>query len=243
MTYMPTVDDDPSEIDPLRRLRHRRGSEPTPFHKAVLSRREIEDDRILVGDGNHVLLDHIGRVLPSAVVPGVALAHFPVRCGDQIRAKAWIGALAVRLDRRRGADHGHFWRTIVDRLMPRLDLRTPAGLQALAATYSTETAAEPVLDPLPSIPYRKLAYAGLIEIDGLGRVIDYMQEAVGPLAKELDSRHEAIVALHAEAAQLRSEHGRLAQEIAALRRSHSWRVTAPLRRGTTLLRRALGQRP
>ena len=80
-----------------------------------------------------------------------------------------------------------------------------------------------------------------MEVDGLGRVIDYMHEAVGPLAKELDSQNQATTALKTEAAQLRSVNSQLAQEIMALRQSRSWRLTAPVRRGSTLLRRVLGR--
>jgi GT2 family glycosyltransferase len=241
MTYMPTVRDDPREVDPLRRLRHRRAFEPTAFHKVVLTRHLLDDDRVCIGDGNHLLLDGGGREIESLVVRDIALAHFPVRGSDQIRAKACIGSLAVRLDRQRGAGHGHFWATVLDRLLPRIDLRTQQGLQDLTAIYSAETAAEPVLDPLPDIPYRELSYAGLTEVDGLGRLIDYMHEAVGPLTKELDGQHEAITALRTEAAQLRAANSQLAQEIVELRRSRSWRMTEPVRRGSTLIRRILGR--
>ena len=241
MTYMPTVEDDPGEIDPLRRLRHRRAFEPTAFHKVALTRPHIDDDRVRIGDGNHHLLDAGGREIPSLVVRDVALAHYPVRCSDQIRAKICIGSLAVRLDRQRGSDHGRFWSAMVDRLLPRIDLRSQQGLQDLAAVYSTAASAVPVLDPLPDIPYRGLSYADLMEVDGLGRVIDYMQEAVGPLAKELDSQQAALTALSTEAAQLRAQKRHLEREIAALRRSRSWRLTEPVRRGSTLVRRVLGR--
>jgi hypothetical protein len=68
-----------------------------------------------------------------------------------------------------------------------------------------------------------------------------MHEAVGPLTKELDGQHEAITALRTEAAQLRAANSQLAQEIVELRRSRSWRMTEPVRRGSTLIRRILGR--
>ena len=94
---------------------------------------------------------------------------------------------------------------MVDRLLRRIDLHSQQRLQDLAAMYSTTASAVPVLDPLPDIPYRRLSYTDLMEVDGLGRVIDYMQEAVGPLAKELDSQQATLTALSTEAAQLRAQ--------------------------------------
>ena len=90
-------------------------------------------------------------------------------------------------------------------------------------------------------PKHRTVRADLMEVDGLGRVIDYMQEAVGPLAKELDSQQAALTALSTEAAQLRAQKRHLEREIAALRRSRSWRLTEPVRRGSTLVRRVLGR--
>jgi phage shock protein A len=80
-----------------------------------------------------------------------------------------------------------------------------------------------------------------MEVDGLGRVIDYMQEAIGPLAKELDNQQAALTALGSEAVQLRAQKRHLESQIAELRRSRSWRLTEPVRRGSTLVRRVLGR--
>jgi GT2 family glycosyltransferase len=258
VTYMPTVADDPAEPDPIRRLRHRREREPSQFYKVVLLPPALADERVRIGDGNHCVHDADGNEMPCRIPAGVALAHFPVRLPDQIRAKTAIGTMAVHLDHERGRHHGEFWKEVASRL-PALELDSPAGLQALGATYSAPAPAGPVLDPLPDIPYNRLAHGDLAAVDGLGRLIDFLQEAHGPLTERfgqmeaeiavLRPLRDALAAEQAAAAELRARlgalegmPGRLAEleeSVAALRGSTSWRLTAPLRWGSTVLRQAL----
>jgi hypothetical protein len=243
-TYMPTVADDPAEPDPVRRIRHRRVREPKQFYKVALLPPALADHRIRIGDGNHTALDAAGRELPWGVPDGVALAHFPVRLRDQIRAKVAIGSMAVTIGRHHGPGHGEFWKELAARRMPALDdLRSPAALQALAAAYSAHEAAEPVLDPLPAIPYDRLAHGDLVEVDGLGRVLAFLAEAGGPLSDSLARKEAELEALRplpaalaagqAAAARLQAELELLQAECRGMQEELRWRqeVTSRLEQG------------
>jgi hypothetical protein len=169
-----------------------------------------------------------------------------VRSADQIRAKLSIGRMAERLSPEREPGQGVWWMTMHDR-MAATDLRRPEGLQEFAAGYSAPCAVEPVLDPLPDIPYERLVHTDLIDVDGLARVAHFFDAVVGPAIEAMDRADR----LQAELAQTRSTADRTAAfadgnaaaaiaraeaEAAALRQSTSWRITAPLRGAVTLLR-------
>ena len=220
VTYMPTAADDPTEMDPLRRIRHRRAREPVQYCKAVLTAAQLTDERCQVADGNHLMLDPDERPVPTVAVDGVTLAHFPVRLADQIRAKLCVGRMAMRVSPNREPGQSAGWEKMYSR-MATAKLDAPAGLQAFAASYYADEAVEPVLDPLPDIPYDRFSYADMIRVDGMGCVVDCFDALAAALAgSELANSH------------------RLSAELAKLRRSTSWRVTAPLRWAITGLRQA-----
>jgi len=220
MTYMPTAADDPSQIDPLRRIRHRRAREPVQHYKAVLTAAQLTDERCQVANGNHLILGPDEQPLPSVAVDGVVLAHFPVRLADQIRAKLSVGRMAMRATPNHEPRQSSGWEKMYGRMATtRLD--TPAGLQAFAASYYADEAVEPMLDPIPDIPYDRLSYADMIKVDGMACVVDSFDAFAASFASS----------------DLATSH-RLSVEIANLHRSTSWRMTAPLRWAVTGLRQA-----
>ena len=54
MTYLPMAGDDAAEIDPLRRIRHRREAEPIPYWKVVMGPPALDDDGIHHADAQRV---------------------------------------------------------------------------------------------------------------------------------------------------------------------------------------------
>jgi hypothetical protein len=220
VTYMPTAADDPTQTDPLRRIRHRRVREPVQYCKAMLTAAQLTDERCQIADGNHLILDPDEQPLPTVAVDGVALAHFPVRLADQIRARLCVDRMAMGVGPNREPSQSAGWEKMYSR-MATAELDTPAGLQAFAASYYADEAVEPVLDPLPDIPYDRLSYADMIRVDGMGCVVDCFDALAG----------------HFAGSELANSH-RLSMELANLHRSTSWRMTAPLRWAITGLRQA-----
>jgi len=95
-TFVPTAEDAPGEINPLRRIRHRLRDEAT-IEKVVLTRAFEDDPALVLDQGSHGLL-RIGAPaarLPLPALAGIGLAHYPVRSAAQIANKTILGYLAL----------------------------------------------------------------------------------------------------------------------------------------------------
>ena len=95
-TYIPS----PQGIvrrDVLREIRHRRKVETPSYPKSVIACDNRINSQIVVDQGNHNVRLENGHMLPCYQLTGVALAHFPVRNAEQIKAKVvngWFAYLA-----------------------------------------------------------------------------------------------------------------------------------------------------
>ena len=74
-------------------------------------------------------------------------------------------------------------------------------------------------------------------IRALEAEVDRLRTMVLEKSNEAELLTSSVERVRAELATLRSERDRPAQENAAMRASTSWRITGPLRRAVTLLRR------
>lgn len=138
---------------------HRRATEPVPIHKIVLTRRFLDDNR-LVGEGNHWELykeDELIRGQPYiSRIREVSLAHFPVRSVTQLTNKVLIGCWNRRIDctqsQTQAASH---WQAIYDDLSKGIEITTET-LTTIAYNYTNLSKPESVLkeslveDPIPS---------------------------------------------------------------------------------------------
>ena len=94
----------------------------------------------------------------------------------------------------------------------------------------------PVASPMPLVHPRMLSGrdAGIRALEAeVGRLRTMVLEK----SNEAERLSSSLERVRAELATLRSERDRPAQENAAVRASTSWRITRPLRRAVTLLRR------
>ena len=158
-TYVPTSCDDYAEVDPLKRIRHRRAAERPQRIKVAVPRGGFTRDRLILGQGQHsVRRDGESEPLPVAPIAGVTLAHFPVRSVEQIVGKVIGGWLAYLSDPERVDGHGEFWRSMYERFLAG-DPITADELPRLAVAYawgdgSGDVVEDPVAgDPVPPLRY------------------------------------------------------------------------------------------
>jgi hypothetical protein len=158
--YVPTPDDDPSETNPIRRIRHRRSAESRSWGKIAVPRREYEQGRLVIGQGNHELR-RLGadEPIPTETVPDVWLAHFPVRSSDQLIGKAITGWLAYLSDpATRVLGVGGHWQRLYEMLVDGHDLSSD-DLQRIAVDYGfNDGPADLVEEPIPSTALNPLRY-------------------------------------------------------------------------------------
>jgi hypothetical protein len=88
-TYVPTPQDDCGP-NPIVRIRHRLCVEPRTIYKVVVNRAFADHRYATVIPGNHAIDDPTAEGT-SEELPGVALAHFPIRSIEQLQAKAILG--------------------------------------------------------------------------------------------------------------------------------------------------------
>jgi hypothetical protein len=182
-TYVMTPDDDPSESNPIARIRHRLVREQLPLEKVFVSKSFLGEPDALVVPGNHAVSDPNGASR-SALLPTIALAHFPVRSLAQIRNKAvlgWPRFLAMGFDEKRGV--AYHWREL-NQDLERGDVWDDTTLFGIANDYhGVGGDAGLILDPLP-VPRCRYPYV-----------------ARGPLATAIAFTRQmatAFAAIHAE---------------------------------------------
>jgi hypothetical protein len=154
LTYVPTAADRPSGTA-LQRLEHRFRMSPTEeldldYCKAATGAwfAGQEDARFIFG--NHAVFANGEHA--AALVPNVAVCHYPVRSGDQLARKAalgWLALLAAGRDVERTPTCDH-WHRIFTSLKERGTLNE-AEIRAFLETYVPPASRrnELVLDPLP----------------------------------------------------------------------------------------------
>lgn len=85
-TYVPDPSDNPHELNPVIRMRHRLSAEAHPWSKVVVSGELIRSQDISLSEGNHQVLSN-QKVWPTILLEDAALAHFPVRSAGQYALK------------------------------------------------------------------------------------------------------------------------------------------------------------
>jgi len=200
-TYVPTPQDrdDPAM---LRQITQRRRVQKIASRKLILAPSFIDQPGAYVAMGNHEVLDGEGT---SVNLPGVALAHFPIRTVEQMQIKAalsWNAYLAMGYEV--GDGLGHQWHHLSDAfLLDRDALTRRLGEIAYGYTDPPEpfTAADLIGDPL--VWRDQIAYLDQSRPDPLATIT----AAGRQMARRYGSLRSALDAVNISLAETR---GRLA---------------------------------
>lgn len=135
--YVPTPGDDSAEINPVRRIRHRRRDEGVDCFKVVLTREFLRDGHYLL-QGNHCVMRAMpggeGAPAPMVELKSVRLAHFPVRSRSQFETKVIIGELRNRGQAGADPSLGSHWRHLYGEIRDGGGLG-PEALRQVAVRY------------------------------------------------------------------------------------------------------------
>jgi len=153
VTYLPTLDDDPTETSVLRRIRKRALHEPSHTANAFPNASFGRDPHAFMTPGGHGIQSWTGTGVP---LEGAFIAHFPVRSIAQICNKAllgWTEVVAQGFDETDG--FGVHWKPFYDRLRSG-HAWTDEDLLRIAWAYVGEGIEWPELidDPLPPVERR-----------------------------------------------------------------------------------------
>mgnify|MGYP001766475916 CR=1 FL=1 len=108
--------DETAEPEPLARMGWVRRQENPVYYKAVLRAAGGIDPELHIAQGNHLLLDHRQKALPSVRLTDLPLLHFPLRSTEQLAAKGLISwqANLNRTAGEAGAGDAYQWKRLHD---------------------------------------------------------------------------------------------------------------------------------
>lgn len=151
-TYVPLPSDDQTEMNPIRRIRHRRSKEQPQYCK-VLIPRPFHGVSYALTAGNHEIRCSAGAPPPHAVSDCLFLAHFPVRSALQILRKVTEGLQRLRADSKRQPNEGFHWGEMAEKFR-RIRELSPHDLTECAIHYGcmgeTRGGTTVLMNPLPS---------------------------------------------------------------------------------------------
>jgi glycosyltransferase involved in cell wall biosynthesis/SAM-dependent methyltransferase len=155
---LPSTGTAAAQRDVPRTMAWRRSAERPQFHKAILRLDGAFQPDLRPLQGNHDVGTSSGRELARVELPGIFLAHFPLRQRDQLIAKVtigWLAYLAIRPNAREG-DVNYQWRELFDRFCA----GNPIGddeLSRFSRDYAqqADAAPPPPNEILPAAPPRR----------------------------------------------------------------------------------------
>ncbi len=136
-TYIPMPEDDLLECNVPLRIRHRKTFEVPQWYKVIIPKTLLKQN-IRLPMGSHTVIDvDTGKEVEHSVASNLFLAHFPVRCADQIAGKVFAGWLSHTADSQKTPGSIFQWKAIFDELKSgkQIDGNT---LMRLALEYGTE---------------------------------------------------------------------------------------------------------
>ncbi|MCF7844299.1 MAG: glycosyltransferase family 2 protein [Kiritimatiellales bacterium] len=234
--YIPTANDDLSEVNILRRIQHRLSDPHSCLTKLVVSSKIASREDIAISQGNHNLLLKQHYHYPLDIAHNLAIAHFPVRSINQLTKKnllSWPRNLVRGLNK----DAWH-WRELFERLKTG-DPLSQEELCDIAQTYGSTPEQQNqfsiVLDPLqaPALKYSADTKREEERSSLLFNALDTMEKIAQELASERSSAKNAEY----NDPSLLDHCARLEADLERIHRSKSWRFTSWLRFADVLIKR------
>jgi Methyltransferase domain/Glycosyl transferase family 2 len=187
-TYVPDPADDPTEVNPALRIRHRLEREAGVWQKVFVPRHFAVRAGATISQGSHSLLIN-GRYCRAVDLPTMSLAHIPIRSPGQHGSKVALVKLQHLAMSRRSERWGWHHAAAYDLLK-----RDPATFSATWREAALHFAVEPgatfapriVLDP---IPYRGGALLFTPSVNDGSRTLRSVLEYAESLAR-LQARQE-----------------------------------------------------
>jgi glycosyltransferase involved in cell wall biosynthesis len=189
-TYVPDPTDQPGELNPARRLRHRLVVEATPREKTIVPRQVAKQSNVIITQGNHAVWMEDHRLKPVPIEDAY-LAHIPVRSPTQFASKIAIGHLQYLAMYEREDRWGWHYR-IPYELLKADPAKFAKSLREAALRFAVpaenDFVPETVIDP---IPYRggELSFTPTAkeEVQSLRLVLEYAENLAQQYAEQ--SKH------------------------------------------------------
>jgi glycosyltransferase involved in cell wall biosynthesis len=167
LSYVPTDQDDQTDPNPITRIRHRVRSLHR-LRKVFFAARMLSNDDIYLSDGNHELLSRTGQEIPHFQSQRVLLAHFPVRCSQQLASKVVIGTAARLLSPDLTANQSQHWRALSNDASIGVEMPM-SDLTQRAMDYLRGGEKELIKAPLLT-KANQLTNCGLVRVDAFQRL-------------------------------------------------------------------------
>ena len=215
LSYVPTEDDDATDLNPITRIRHRLRSLHS-VKKVFFARHMLQFADVYLADGNHDLLSKNARDIPHRQSTSICLAHFPVRSWEQLISKIRIGAAARLISPDFTEHQSPHWRMLEND--PLLSSSPSMGQLSRYATDYLGSRDKNVISAPLSTTARTMKYAKFVKVDPLDRLWKFVSALL--------TREEIISQLRQSLAQISNgssisdgaERRRLLNEVEVARR-------------------------
>jgi hypothetical protein len=225
-TYVPSIEDDEGELNPVLRMRHRLAKEELKWFKVIVPRSIAAREGAQLAQGNHEVLME-GRALAMTPIARVNLAHFPIRDPQQFPSKIALCVLQHTAMHEKDPGWGYhlfqYWQTLKEDPQKIADTYRDAAMRYGAPPGIAVEMKPLVLDP---IAYHGGSLTATVRAKTsnrlLGTVLNYAERLASSYAT-LQIDHANLVSSNAT---LQMDHESLVSSNAASQRDYDSLVSS-----------------
>ncbi|MBF2096901.1 MAG: glycosyltransferase family 2 protein [Gloeomargaritaceae cyanobacterium C42_A2020_066] len=179
-SYIFTENDDLSEPDPLRRIRHRRATEPYSTCKCILRNHHLQFPNLRLNFGSHRVNLGTEYIPEHLLLKDCALAHYPLRSVEQTTSKILTNWLSTSLRPNLQEGQGYHKQILYEYVRKNLPL-TPHHVAYMANNYLAMGCSQYLDQPLQPLPYQDLKYLDLAKIDVVRSLLNFAEDLADQL--------------------------------------------------------------